>query len=229
MTGFVDDTTLFCNDFRRCLDDEASVPTLFDNTTRSAQWWEELLHATGGKLELSKCWTNMLIWKFDDNGRSSLLAPEELPAIKIFDSNSQAEMEITSKAGSDAHRTLGTMETPSGDYLAEHKRLYDKARLLATKLSTATVNRQEARTFYFSMAAPALTYSLPTGTLSKKKCEDIQGPLITALLPALGYNPNTMRSLVHGPTDAMGIGIPSLFSEQGALKLKLLFQQLRSP
>ena len=66
--GFVDDTTLWVNDFERELnlynnghqrystsDTMRILHEMIDETSQTAQWWENLLWSTGGKLELSKC------------------------------------------------------------------------------------------------------------------------------------------------------------------------------
>jgi hypothetical protein len=48
----------------------------------AAQWWEQLLHATGRQLELPKCFYYLLHWLFDSKGYARLATPEEL-GIKI--------------------------------------------------------------------------------------------------------------------------------------------------
>ena len=62
--GFVDDTTQVANQFPQ----PADIPKLVSEVQRSAQWWEELLVATGGKLELSKCFFYLLELAGDDKG-----------------------------------------------------------------------------------------------------------------------------------------------------------------
>ena len=56
-TGFVNDTTLWVNTpFQSNLHSYIqSIDALLQQTETTAQWWEELLHSTGGKLELPKC------------------------------------------------------------------------------------------------------------------------------------------------------------------------------
>ena len=48
-----------------------------------AQEWEQLLAATGGKLELSKCFYYILQWKFDEEGRLSCASKEELETLGV--------------------------------------------------------------------------------------------------------------------------------------------------
>ena len=79
--GFVDDTTQVANQYPAPTD----IPKLIAEVQKSAQWWEELLVATGGKLELSKCFFYLLQWVMDDKGQHhpvqheySLLIPSRL-------------------------------------------------------------------------------------------------------------------------------------------------------
>jgi hypothetical protein len=60
-----------------------------------AQWWEALLHATDGKLELDTWFYYIMDWEFEDEGNSRLATPDELgDTITIRDSK---EEEITHK------------------------------------------------------------------------------------------------------------------------------------
>ena len=48
-----------------------------------AQTWERLLWATGGALELSKCFYYILFYDFKKNGTPFLLAPHQMPGTSI--------------------------------------------------------------------------------------------------------------------------------------------------
>lgn len=62
--GFVDDTSLFTS----LEPHESNLCKLVANLNHDTQLWAELLEATGGKLELSKCFYCVLQWKFNDFG-----------------------------------------------------------------------------------------------------------------------------------------------------------------
>mmetsp|Transcript_5116 Transcript_5116/g.7890 ORF Transcript_5116/g.7890 Transcript_5116/m.7890 type:complete len:113 (+) Transcript_5116:179-517(+) len=48
--------------------------------TKHAQYWADLLFATGGKLNYDKCYWYLIRWKWDDNGQPQIMTKEELPA-----------------------------------------------------------------------------------------------------------------------------------------------------
>ena len=62
INGFVDDTSLFCN-----IDDN-NIDELRQQLHHDMLIWQELLEASGGKLELSKCFYYILSWKFNRDG-----------------------------------------------------------------------------------------------------------------------------------------------------------------
>ena len=55
MTGFVDDTTHWVNNFNKSIKGQYTQQDMYQEIQQTAQWWEQLLSATGGKLELQKC------------------------------------------------------------------------------------------------------------------------------------------------------------------------------
>jgi hypothetical protein len=78
--GFVDDTSLFINLLRPVLDcnDIHSVTTRLQYDMVA---WIELLEASGGKLELTKCFYYILTWKIDTKGNPILTTIAEQDGI----------------------------------------------------------------------------------------------------------------------------------------------------
>ncbi len=229
-SGFVDDITHLTNSFIQSLQGDDDLVILAQQTSVTAQRWEELLlHATGGKLELQKCFFYMMYWKFSKEGVAQLLNKDEIQCeVKIRDSETGQEVLIEQQDCNEAHKTLGAMETPSGDHTREVARLREKARGIAQRISSATITRSEANIIYRSMYIPSIKKSFPAGVLSLKEAEQVQGAPIQALLSAMGYNPGMPRAIVFGPPESGGIGFRHLFAEQGTLKALTLIQQIRT-
>ena len=61
----------------------------------------------------------------------------------------------------------------------------------------------------------SLRYPLAACSMTKKECRAIELPLRKAALPALGFPPSFPLHLVHAPPSSLGLGIPSLWNEQG--------------
>jgi hypothetical protein len=45
---------------------------LLQEIQQSIQWWEALLQATGGKLELTKCFFYLQVWVYDQENQHCL-------------------------------------------------------------------------------------------------------------------------------------------------------------
>jgi hypothetical protein len=76
MLGYVDDNNITNNG-----KDGESVADVIQRTQHDAQLWNDLLRATGGALNLDKCFTQVLNYTFALNG-GPVVAPAD-PAIKI--------------------------------------------------------------------------------------------------------------------------------------------------
>jgi hypothetical protein len=112
MDGFVDDTTIWQN-LAKGLDSlsQGSIQEIATRLQIAAQWWEQLLHATGGQLELPKCFYYLLHWGFDSEGHARLATPEELNIqISLRQSANDQEIDITQRCCTTSHRTLGVHE-----------------------------------------------------------------------------------------------------------------------
>jgi hypothetical protein len=69
-SAFFDDATLFTN-----FPQPTDTTTLGSCLTHNAQRWESLVHVTGGKLNLDKCFFVVYKWDFDAEGRAYLIDP----------------------------------------------------------------------------------------------------------------------------------------------------------
>jgi hypothetical protein len=65
--GFVDDTSLFAN-LLRAVGDSNDTHSITLQLRADMIAWKELLEASGGKLELTKCFCYILTWRFDKKG-----------------------------------------------------------------------------------------------------------------------------------------------------------------
>lgn len=97
-SGFVDDITHLANSFLKSLRDDESLNELAKKTSVTAQWWEELLHASGGKLELQKCFYYLIFWEFNNEGEARMVKKDVRPSeVKIKDSESGGIVHIEQK------------------------------------------------------------------------------------------------------------------------------------
>jgi hypothetical protein len=227
-SGFVDNITLWLGNMERSLKGSEDIETILGETETAAQWWEALLHATGGKLELSKCFFYLVFWKFDDEGMPYLELKENfLRPVLIKDSKNGRSVEIETKDCNKAHKTLGVMEQHDGNYETEAKRLTAKVKDLARRASCTSITEEEAHTLYHSMGLPSMTYSTVAGTLTRAEADKINSILTQAFLNAMGYSRTMPLEVVHGPKYLGGIGLLDMLVEQGAANAQYVLLQIR--
>ncbi|KAI2496054.1 hypothetical protein MHU86_18475 [Fragilaria crotonensis] len=104
MVGFVDDCNGQTNAFR---DDvtEHTVPQLIKQTQANAQGWTDMLNASGGALELSKCSCHILQWQFSAQG-APVLVPKisnDIAQVKVLETDGGKEQNLQILGAFHAH------------------------------------------------------------------------------------------------------------------------------
>jgi hypothetical protein len=239
MDGFVDDTTVWANNFVQQLlqatrdrwNDDAALTLLQDlltNTTEIAQCWEKLLYTTGGKLECKKCFFYIMHWCFAPSGEPYLAEIKDTPGtIQITDSTTNKISPIKQKECHAAHRTLGVQLCPNSDSTAEETRIKNTSKDIEKALNAITITHIEAATFQRAISHTRMAHTLPVTHLTEDQLNGAQSAATMAILPRMGYNRHSPREVVHGPRNLGGIDIRRLYVEQGAQHIIQLIRHLR--
>jgi hypothetical protein len=72
----------------------------------------------------------------------------------------------------------------------------------------------------------SLSYGTAAKSLDIKECEEIQRPVINVILPKMGINRNTSRSVVFGTSTYGGLGLDHLAAVEGFGQLQYLIGSL---
>ena len=181
--GFVDDTTGCTNQFTMELlmfaterHDKTKGYKLLKNIVSDAQQlaqrWERLLWSTGGKLELTKCFTYIIHWVFNDNGKPQQATNKyledtlQIPPIAISNSSNNGKIEtLEQKECDEPHKTLGAKIAPDQLQWSETKRLKSKSSKMSDDVRFARATPAEANTFTQSIYIPAQAYSFPATSI----------------------------------------------------------------
>jgi hypothetical protein len=226
--GFVDDTSLFAN----TIPFKDNLPDLKTNLAHDMQLWASLLEATGGKLELSKCFYYILSWKFDHNGKPIPMNISEqsqfVSPITVKDSATGMDIEIRQSEVNTSHRTLGVWKTMVGDESDHRAVLQDRSDQMGTIVGTAHLTRHQARVAYNSIYTPMMAYSLSACSFKETELDNLQTHAIGKFLPAMGYDRSFPRAAVFGPRAYGGLNLNNLYTEQCIQKLQCLMCHMRS-
>ena len=231
--GFVDDVTAWINCFQQISEDphaqdQESLPKLVRKMEEAAQYWEQLLNATGGKLELPKCFYYVLRWNFDEEGEARLASRQEIPhQITLIESQTDETCEIEQKDCSDAHKTLGNHVAPSLSNKKQHQVQMESSIRLSTRLGSQKFDCLDCKIALTGHINPKFGYVGATTMYSMKQAMDVQRPITHALLPMMRFNRHTPLPVVYAPVDAGGIGIPHFYSMQGATQVTFMMQHIQ--
>jgi hypothetical protein len=143
--GFVDDNSIFTNLDFGCED----LEQLLTKATKDAQLWEGLLSATGGELQLSKCFYYVLSWKWDKFGNPSPQNKQEqnITPLTIQMTTNQISEELTQKECHESHKTLGTHKCIIGQEITQYEVLLQKSNTFAERASLNSLqNKQQLHT-----------------------------------------------------------------------------------
>lgn len=196
MVGFVDDATGSCNDFSP--QTQQPLPQLFQQMTRDAQIWNDLLYCSGGKLELSKCSFHLLHFDFLPSGRPIPALNSYSETIQLVDAVTQEPTSITSKRVFEPHKTLGHYKSPARNKL-DIVELQTKARRLATLIAVSPITRQGARLAYHTVFVPTIRYTLPQSFHTRSTLDTAQAAIHSRIIAKCGYNRHMARAVIYAP------------------------------
>jgi hypothetical protein len=208
--AFVDDTALGFTD-----DGSSSLPDLITALERAAQTWEQLLHFSGGALNLSKCSWYVLYWDWR-KGRPQLRPISSTdPNVQLRKGSSSNTTNIRRQSVDSASRLLGVYQTPSGDFSEHLTVLKAKADKLAGYLRSPRLSASDVRVFHRTMYTPAMRYSLHAIAVDEEAFEAIQSKIIPTIVQKLGITSKIPTAVRHGPPEMGGLGLTDLRTEGG--------------
>jgi hypothetical protein len=169
-----------------------------------------------------------LIWHRWKNGKAQLLQVKETHrGITITSRSTGRTSGVNRKVVEEGHRTLGFHMSGDGKCEAHKKVMIDKALLYSNAIRNSNMWRGESAVVYNSFYMPSLGYGVPATTLTKEECEDIQIPMVNAILPKMGIVRSAPRKVVIGTKQYGSLGLTHLAELQGNNRLQYLLGHLR--
>ena len=226
MVGYVDDSNGQTNMFAK--DQQPTPEELITAAQQDAQGWHDLLQASGGALEVSKCTFQLLSWTFNKHGCPLAQGLTGNQGIRIATGKGQYQ-QIPEVSAHTAHKTLGHYKDPAGNQNRQRQILTDKSNKAAGFVATSPLTREEAWTYYFAIYLPSVGYPLPNCHFTKHELDRIQRKFMSVIIAKCGFNRKTKREILYGPAHLGGANFRSLYSVQGVGQVTTLVKFWRSP
>jgi hypothetical protein len=103
-----------------------------------------------------------------------------------------------------------------------------KAKGYSEAIISSSLQRGESAMAYNSYYMESVSYGTAATSRTIKECEEIQRPVVNAILPKMGINRNTARTMVFGTSKYGGLGLDRMGAVQGFAKLQYLIGSLRT-
>jgi hypothetical protein len=224
MLGFVDDNNITNNG-----EEWETVSDIIIRTQHDAQLWNDLLRATGGALNLDKCFAQVIAFQFGFNGAPVIAPADPNLIIKIQDRLYNKEVIIKPISPYKTYRSLGTEQGTSKNQKRQHEILMDKSKSHNRKLACSAMSSKCAWVHYTAVFQSSVGYPLSMCHLSQHQLHDLQKKYIPTLMNKIGIARTHAHVLVFGPRAYGGIGCNDLRIEQGLDAVENLTRQLRTP
>ena len=216
--GFVDDTCCYVNLFNR--DQPPQPEELLELLKHDSQLWSDLLWKSGGALELPKCTYHYSHYKFAVDGTPFLQSGQVGPPVEVRTGDGNEVLTVPSSSVYKGYKTLGCYKSPSGAQMTQYEKLEQKCLRHARIVSTSALSRAETWTYYYSKYLPSVNYPLPVCHFPIKKLIQLEKKVLPAIFSGCGFNRNTSRNILFGPTWLNGAGYRPLSTEQGVGQLQ---------
>ena len=225
--GFVDDTCGYVNQF--CLDIPSDPAHLLKLLTHDAQLWSDLLWKSGGSLELLKCTYHLSFYKFATDGTPYLQCGQVGPPVEVKTGDSSCIQTIPSRSAYNAYKTLGCFKSPSGTQATQLKDLTHKCDRHARIVSTSALTRAEGWIYYYSKYLTGPGYPLPVCHFTQKQLQQLERKALPTIFARCGFNRNTSRTILFGPSRLNCGGFRPFSTEQGVGQLQFFVKHWSHP
>jgi exonuclease III len=225
MVGFVDDSTGQVNDFLS--DATPPLDSLIKMMAADAQLWNDLLHVSGGLLEVSKCSYHILYFAFRPSGIPFMKGSSDGPPLPLQDSATDTRLHVACKSAFMTHKTLGHFKAPAGNSTTHLKMLTKKTTILSRQLASSPATRAQALLFYWAIYLATIRYSLPQCFFSPAALHRAQSKSIPMILAKSGYMRTTSYSILFGPRKFGGGGFIRWYVLQGEGQILLFIKHWR--
>jgi hypothetical protein len=196
----------------------------------NAQTWTDLLSASGGALEVSKCSCHVLQYKFTAQGAPLLVPsiPDDQANICVRDPSDDATHAIQILNVYQAHKTLGHYKQPAGAQKEQFRQLFlAKSEETTAFLWSCPLTRAEAWMFYYACYLTSVGYPLSCSSMTMHQLDTIQRKAMSIIIPRCGFNRNTKKEILYGPLDFGGASFRPLWVQQGVGQVTLFIRHWR--
>ena len=222
--SFVDD----CN-LSNTGEKHETVKDILQRTQADAQLWNDLIRSSGGALQLTKCFMQVLRFVFATNGAPVIDTLNDSCKVTLTDRNTDRRIIINPISPYTTYKSLGTHQGISERSHAQFHTLHKKTLPLLRALVGAPVTPHQAFLHHSLCFVPSIGYPLSVCHLSQSQLHQLQAPYLSILRNKLRLPRSHPKALMFGPRSHGGLGTLDLRIEAGLGGIDNIVRNLRSP
>ena len=195
----------------------------------NAQQWEKALHVSGGKLELTKCFWCLILWRWIA-GQPLLVRIKHNPTklrLRQSETKNKRLTEIKRIEVDEAQKVLGICISIDGTWKVEYNNWLEKSRKFANLVRMAKFNRYCALRIFSFIWTAKVRYPMSIIGFTRKQCDKIESPVVAACLSASGISRTFPRAVVFAPYELGGLGWESFHTIQTQEMLKIITKHVK--
>jgi hypothetical protein len=184
--AFVDDTSLGFSDYGKMTYSE-----MVEKLQEIAQRWENLLHYSGGSLNLKKCFWFVMYWKWHQGRPLCRAIQADDPTVSLTSGSNPSRKPIENRPLDQASKMLGVWLSPTGNFAKHLKVMKKKADTFSIRIKSSRLTPTDIRTFHKTMYFPSMRYSLAALAVNEEELYQLQTKIAPTLLQRMGASSTT--------------------------------------
>jgi hypothetical protein len=175
---------------------EDSPTQIWDKLENIAQTWEQLLFGSGGLLSLDKTFWWLIWWNWK-NGEPELANKNDIPLeARIHLGYKHSNNTLKRKNPKESTKILGVRTNPAADFTDEYRHRLKYSVSLADRIRRVSISRTNVTRIYKNIWLLSLQYPLAVTSYTKAQCIDSMKPIVSVILPKLGFNQHMPREVI---------------------------------
>jgi hypothetical protein len=158
-------------------------------------------------------------WK---NGQWAYVSKEDTPTSISVRNHAGDRVELERLEVTEARKTLGVKTAPTRYNTAQFGHMLEASQKWAAQIKASSLRQMDAWLALRSTIWKTLEYPLTCNTLTEKQYEQVMRPEMSAGLAKSHIYGSFPTSLLHAGAEALGTGLPRLFTVQGIARLSTL-------
>ena len=176
-----------------------TVKDVLQRTQHDAQLWNDFIQASGARIELSKCFTQIIDFKFSLCGVSAVGRLQKNLHLELINCTTSQKVQINPISSCSTYWSLRTVQDICPNQTIQLDKLKKKAIAHTCALVSTSITSAQAWIHHMMCFVPYVGYPLRLCHLNDSQLHSLQSNYIMVLNNKLGFQKRYAHNVVFGP------------------------------